>query len=116
MVNGESLVLKATCGLKPGRSLFFYFFFSFDLPTSFTIKLLLAPIVVNSHSSRWCGRRIMSMQSAASPPLVGFTELLSAVSSSINILIGGGLFGFDISSMSGVLGTEAYQNYFGHRK
>lgn len=28
--------------------------------------------------------------------------------------IGGGLFGFDISSMSGVLGTEAYQNYFGH--
>ncbi|KAI1175654.1 general substrate transporter [Nemania sp. FL0916] len=28
--------------------------------------------------------------------------------------IGGGLFGFDISSMSGVLGTEAYKNYFGH--
>jgi len=27
--------------------------------------------------------------------------------------IGGGLFGFDISSMSGVLGTEAYKNYFG---
>ncbi|KAI0096156.1 general substrate transporter [Nemania sp. FL0031] len=26
--------------------------------------------------------------------------------------IGGGLFGFDISSMSGVLGTEAYKNYF----
>ncbi|KAF1841910.1 general substrate transporter [Cucurbitaria berberidis CBS 394.84] len=26
--------------------------------------------------------------------------------------IGGGLFGFDISSMSGVLGTEAYRNYF----
>ena len=58
----------------------------------------------------------MSMQSAASPPLVGFTELLSAALSSTDILIGGGLFGFDISSMSGVLGTEAYQNYFGHRK
>ncbi|KAJ3560825.1 hypothetical protein NPX13_g9174 [Xylaria arbuscula] len=28
--------------------------------------------------------------------------------------IGGGLFGFDISSMSGVLGTEAYRNYFGN--
>jgi MFS family permease len=27
--------------------------------------------------------------------------------------IGGGLFGFDISSMSGVLGTPAYQHYFG---
>ncbi|KAH0558467.1 hypothetical protein GP486_004872 [Trichoglossum hirsutum] len=26
--------------------------------------------------------------------------------------IGGGLFGFDISSMSGVLGTKAYQRYF----
>lgn len=26
--------------------------------------------------------------------------------------IGGGLFGFDISSMSGVLGTSAYKNYF----
>lgn len=25
---------------------------------------------------------------------------------------GGALFGFDISSMSGVLGTRAYQNYF----
>ena len=31
-------------------------------------------------------------------------------------LPGGGLFGFDISSMSGVLGTEAYKNYFGKRK
>ncbi|KAI5795402.1 general substrate transporter [Peziza echinospora] len=28
--------------------------------------------------------------------------------------IGGGLFGFDISSMSGVLGTNAYKNYFHH--
>ncbi|KAF2687507.1 general substrate transporter [Lentithecium fluviatile CBS 122367] len=28
--------------------------------------------------------------------------------------IGGGLFGFDISSMSGVLGTNAYKNYFNH--
>ncbi|KAH8666492.1 MFS sugar transporter-like protein [Xylariales sp. PMI_506] len=28
--------------------------------------------------------------------------------------IGGGLFGFDISSMSGVLGTEAYKRYFGN--
>ncbi|KAK1754255.1 general substrate transporter [Echria macrotheca] len=28
--------------------------------------------------------------------------------------IGGGLFGFDISSMSGVLGTQAYKQYFGH--
>lgn len=28
--------------------------------------------------------------------------------------IGGGLFGFDISSMSGVLGTNAYKNYFGN--
>lgn len=26
--------------------------------------------------------------------------------------IGGGLFGFDISSMSGVLGTPAYTRYF----
>lgn len=25
---------------------------------------------------------------------------------------GGGLFGFDISSMSGVIGTQAYTNYF----
>jgi len=28
--------------------------------------------------------------------------------------IGGGLFGFDISSMSGVLGTDAYKRYFGN--
>lgn len=28
--------------------------------------------------------------------------------------IGGGLFGFDISSMAGVLGTDAYKNYFGN--
>ncbi|KAF2178789.1 high affinity glucose transporter [Zopfia rhizophila CBS 207.26] len=28
--------------------------------------------------------------------------------------LGGGLFGFDISSMSGVLGTNGYLNYFGH--
>ncbi|KAJ4305242.1 high affinity glucose transporter [Kalmusia sp. IMI 367209] len=28
--------------------------------------------------------------------------------------IGGGLFGFDISSMSGVLGTNGYKTYFGH--
>ncbi|CUS07686.1 unnamed protein product [Tuber aestivum] len=28
--------------------------------------------------------------------------------------IGGGLFGFDISSMAGVLGTNAYKNYFGN--
>ncbi|CAG8975100.1 hypothetical protein HYALB_00008940 [Hymenoscyphus albidus] len=28
--------------------------------------------------------------------------------------IGGGLFGFDISSMSGVLGTQAYKQYFGN--
>ncbi|KAF2843382.1 putative high-affinity hexose transporter [Patellaria atrata CBS 101060] len=28
--------------------------------------------------------------------------------------LGGGLFGFDISSMSGVLGTMAYKRYFGH--
>ncbi|KAM7184610.1 high-affinity glucose transporter, partial [Rhypophila sp. PSN 637] len=28
--------------------------------------------------------------------------------------IGGGLFGFDISSMSGVLGTMAYKQYFGY--
>ncbi|RPA89432.1 general substrate transporter [Choiromyces venosus 120613-1] len=28
--------------------------------------------------------------------------------------IGGGLFGFDISSMSGVLGTNSYKNYFGN--
>ncbi|KAK1580708.1 high-affinity glucose transporter [Colletotrichum navitas] len=28
--------------------------------------------------------------------------------------IGGGLFGFDISSISGVLGTEAYKRYFGN--
>ncbi|KAL2162341.1 hypothetical protein VTH06DRAFT_7254 [Thermothelomyces fergusii] len=27
---------------------------------------------------------------------------------------GGGLFGFDISSMSGVLGTQAYKRYFNH--
>ncbi|KAL6362097.1 hypothetical protein LRP88_05581 [Fusarium phalaenopsidis] len=30
--------------------------------------------------------------------------------------IGGGLFGFDISSMSGVLGTEAYKQYFDNPK
>jgi len=29
-----------------------------------------------------------------------------------NDISGGGLFGFDISSMSGVLGTQAYKNYF----
>ncbi|KAG0135524.1 general substrate transporter [Tuber indicum] len=28
--------------------------------------------------------------------------------------IGGGLFGFDISSMAGILGTNAYKNYFGN--
>jgi|TARA_R110002003_G_scaffold290_7_gene18583 MFS family permease len=28
--------------------------------------------------------------------------------------IGGGLFGFDISSMSGVLGTPAYKKYFNY--
>ncbi|POR34760.1 High-affinity glucose transporter [Tolypocladium paradoxum] len=28
--------------------------------------------------------------------------------------LGGGLFGFDISSMSGVLGTQAYKQYFEH--
>ncbi|KAM4062738.1 major facilitator superfamily protein [Hirsutella rhossiliensis] len=28
--------------------------------------------------------------------------------------IGGGLFGFDISSMSGVIGTQAYKQYFGN--
>ncbi|KAF8415587.1 hypothetical protein EV426DRAFT_722092 [Tirmania nivea] len=28
--------------------------------------------------------------------------------------IGGALFGFDINSMSGVLGTNAYKNYFNH--
>ena len=28
------------------------------------------------------------------------------------LFTGGGLFGFDISSMSGVLGTQAYTNYF----
>ncbi len=27
-------------------------------------------------------------------------------------MTGGGLFGFDISSMSGVLATQAYMNYF----
>ncbi|KAH6981728.1 general substrate transporter [Ilyonectria sp. MPI-CAGE-AT-0026] len=30
--------------------------------------------------------------------------------------LGGGLFGFDISSMSGVLGTQAYKQYFGYPK
>ena len=30
--------------------------------------------------------------------------------------IGGGLFGYDIASMSGVLGTSAYINYFGNPK
>ena len=30
--------------------------------------------------------------------------------------LGGGLFGFDISSMSGVLGTEAYKQYFDNPK
>ncbi|KAJ4316010.1 high affinity glucose transporter [Fusarium piperis] len=30
--------------------------------------------------------------------------------------VGGGLFGFDISSMSGVLGTEAYKQYFDNPK
>jgi hypothetical protein len=29
-----------------------------------------------------------------------------------HFISGGGLFGFDISSMSGVLGTQAYKNYF----
>ncbi|KAK9371646.1 general substrate transporter, partial [Lipomyces chichibuensis] len=28
--------------------------------------------------------------------------------------LGGALFGFDISSMSGVIGTEQYQNYYGN--
>ncbi|KAH9890229.1 MFS sugar transporter-like protein [Xylariomycetidae sp. FL2044] len=31
-------------------------------------------------------------------------------------LLGGGLFGFDISSMSGVLGTQAYKRYFNDPK
>ncbi len=40
------------------------------------------------------------------PPRAGTTNNRGAV--------GGGLFGFDISSMSGVLGTNAYKNYFGN--
>lgn len=28
-------------------------------------------------------------------------------------VLGGALFGFDISSMSAIIGTDTYQNYFG---
>ena len=31
-------------------------------------------------------------------------------------VIGGGLFGFDISSMSAILGTQAYKCYFNQRE
>lgn len=37
---------------------------------------------------------------------------LTTISHSGFAALGGGLFGFDISSMSGVLGTNAYKNYF----
>lgn len=55
------------------------------------------------------------MQSVALPPLVSLTILLQLLNDLTDLSVGGGLFGFDISSMSGVLGTEAYKNYFGHR-
>jgi MFS family permease len=41
--------------------------------------------------------------------IVGNIYVIAAVS-----VIGGGLFGFDISSMSAILGTTAYKCYFNH--
>ena len=52
----------------------------------------------------------MCISSVASPPLVS-SELFSSLGIFL-IYQGGGLFGFDISSMSGVLGTQAYKRYF----
>ncbi|KAG9248760.1 high-affinity glucose transporter [Calycina marina] len=44
---------------------------------------------------------------------IGKLQWLSSDALSLTFL-GGGLFGFDISSMSGVLGTQAYKRYFGN--
>ena len=43
----------------------------------------------------------------ASKMVVGNIYLIAAVS-----IIGGGLFGFDISSMSAIIGTDQYKCYF----
>jgi MFS family permease len=59
----------------------------------------------------------MSISFVPSPPLVStpyprsiFVDIEAATD--VLTLLGGGLFGFDISSMSGVLGTDAYKRYF----
>ncbi|KAK9481980.1 general substrate transporter [Lipomyces starkeyi] len=41
-------------------------------------------------------------------------RLLNVYTISAFAALGGALFGFDISSMSGVIGTEQYQNYYGN--
>lgn len=41
-------------------------------------------------------------------------RLLNVYTISAFAALGGALFGFDISSMSGVLGTDQYKNYFGN--
>lgn len=67
--------------------------------------------------SRWCIKPIMSISFVPLPPLVGTPHpysifLDSEAATDVLTLLGGGLFGFDISSMSGVLGTDAYKRYF----
>jgi len=42
-------------------------------------------------------------------PLAGNIYYIAAIA-----VIGGGLFGFDISSMSAIIGTTAYKCYFNH--
>ena len=65
-----------------------------------------------------CIKSIVSMLSAPSPPWVSLSRSSCWIhnhlitSSTDTGIAGGGLFGFDISSMSGVLGTAAYTNYF----
>jgi len=51
---------------------------------------------------------------AALPPSVSTTAKTKKYPLLIRYVAGGGLFGFDISSMSGVLGTQAYKQYFGN--
>ncbi|KAK9233809.1 major facilitator superfamily domain-containing protein [Lipomyces kononenkoae] len=41
-------------------------------------------------------------------------RLLNVYTTAAFVALGGGLFGFEIASMSGIIGTEQYRNYFGN--
>lgn len=49
-------------------------------------------------------------------PELHISNYFTIVTGTVLTYPGGGLFGFDISSMSGVLGTQAYKRYFGGPK